>query len=70
MSKYEEIVDSKVSDEFCKVIETGDRDEFTKQINELLKDGWKVSSTSCGFVNSEAYDFCNYYHAILLKNHE
>ena len=42
-----------------------DEDDFTKQINELLKRGWVILSTSCGFVNSEAYDFQGCYQAIV-----
>lgn len=50
-----------------KVIDSSDIDEFEKDINELLVKGFKISSTSCGFVNSEIYDFCHCYQAILLK---
>lgn len=46
-------------------IHRADEDDFTKQTNELLKEGWKILSTSCGFVNSESYDFCGVYQAIL-----
>lgn len=50
-----------------KVINLSDESEFELMVNAWLKEGWKVSSTSCGFVNSEAYDFCGCYQAILIK---
>jgi len=46
-------------------ISRSDEDQFTKDINELLDLGWQVLSTSCGFVDSEKYDFCGSYQAIL-----
>ena len=46
-------------------ISRSDEDQFTKDVNELLVLGWEILSTSCGFVNSEQYDFCGSYQAIL-----
>ena len=50
-----------------KVVETDDKTEFEKECNELVEDGYKLNSSSCGFVNSEAYDFCTIYQAIFIK---
>lgn len=50
-----------------KVVEESKPNVFEEKVNELLKMGYKISSTSCGFVNSEAYDFCSVYQAILIK---
>mgnify|MGYP000947344460 FL=1 len=50
-----------------KVVDESKPDVFEEKVNELLKMGYKISSTSCGFVNSEAYDFCSVYQAILIK---
>lgn len=50
-----------------KVVDETEINVFETKVNELLKMGYKISSTSCGFVNSEAYDFCSVYQAILIK---
>ena len=50
-----------------KSIHMSDEVEFERVVNGFLKDGWTVSSISCGFVNSELYDFCGCYQAILIK---
>lgn len=50
-----------------KCIESSDCDKFQDEVNNYLLDGWKISSTYCGFVQSEQYDFCSSYHAILIK---
>ena len=50
-----------------KVYESSNESEFEAYVNAMLKDGWQISSTSCGFVNSENYDFCSSYHAVLVK---
>lgn len=49
-------------------IESSDCDKFEAQVNDLLSDGYRISSTSCGFVSSEQYDFCSSYHAVLVIN--
>lgn len=51
-----------------KVLNITDETEFETNINSYLKEGWKISSTSCGFINSEAYDFCTSFQAILTKS--
>ena len=53
--------------ETIKTIHCNDETKFDEQVNALLQDGWKISSTYCGFVQSESYDFCGSYHAILIK---
>lgn len=50
-----------------KVVESGDKDKFEDEVNDLLNDGWKLISTNCGFANSEEYDFCSVYQAILKR---
>ena len=40
---------------------------FEKRVNECLEQGYKILSTDCGFCNSEQYDFCNSWMAILIK---
>lgn len=50
-----------------KTINTPDENKFESKCNELLTDGWKILSTSCGFANSEKYDFCSVWQAILVK---
>lgn len=49
-----------------KIINMTDEDDFTKAVNEALSNGYKISSTDCGFINSEQYDFCSSYMAILV----
>jgi len=43
-------------------------DNFEKEVNEFLQNGYLISSTSCGFANSESYDFCGVYRAILITH--
>ena len=50
-----------------KVVENSDETKFETECNKLIQDGYKISSTSCGIINSEAYDFCTFYQAILVK---
>ncbi len=49
------------------VIDSSDGDSFSKEVNEHLAKGWDVSSTSCGFVDSEEYSFCMSLQAILIR---
>lgn len=51
-----------------KVISQNDQDDFENKVNKLIKDGYKIIASSCGFVNSENYDFADWYQAILEKN--
>lgn len=49
------------------VVELTDSQKFEDVCNGYLSDGYIVSSTSCGFANSEKYDFCSCYHAVLIR---
>lgn len=53
-----------------KVIEENNKINFESEVNYYLDIGYKISSTNCGFVNSEVYDFCSCYQAILVKEEE
>jgi len=48
-------------------IEESSNSDFEKMVNAFLEDGYKISSTSCGFANSENYDFAGRWQAILVK---
>ncbi len=52
------------------IVSLSDEDAFTSEVNRLLSEGWQIHSSSCGFVNSESYDFCNSYQAIMIKHDE
>ena len=41
--------------------------QFEYMVNGYLQDGYKILSTSCGFLNSENYDFIDVWQAILYK---
>ena len=41
--------------------------DFEYMVNEYLEEGYKLSSSNCGFINSEAYDFVDVWQAILYK---
>jgi hypothetical protein len=45
--------------------ETG-KDTFQKLCAKLVEDGYKLSSSSCGFVNSKEYDFQDAFFAIFV----
>lgn len=49
------------------VIEANSKTEFIGKVNFNLERGYRISSTSCGFVDSEEYDYCSIYQAILVK---
>lgn len=48
-----------------KIVEDSDKDKFEKEVNSLLSEGYRLSSSYCGFIQSENYDFCSSYHAVL-----
>lgn len=50
-----------------KVIENSDLVKFESEVQIYLDQGFKINSSSCGFVQSESYDFCSCYQAILIK---
>ena len=39
---------------------------FEQKSERIVNDGYKVLSTSCGFVNSADYDYCEVYQAIFI----
>ncbi len=50
-------------------ISENDENKFKEKIRELINEGYKVSSTSCGYVSEvggNVYD-CEYWMAILIK---
>jgi len=50
-----------------KVLETSNPTSFENQLKELISTGYELKSSSVGFVNSEKYDFCGSYQALLVK---
>ena len=56
-AKYEKI----------EVVNTSDEKWFVKNINTYLKEGWEILSTHIGYGNSDAYNFCGCYMAIIAK---
>jgi hypothetical protein len=48
------------------VVASSDPDEFENKCSELLGSGYTLSSSSCGFVNSIEYDFCDSWHAVFV----
>ena len=55
-------------DQEIKVLNITDESEFENTVNGFLAEGWKVSSISYGFVNSENYDPCASFQAILTRD--
>lgn len=45
-------------------------DEFKRQVNDLLQDGFKLSSSSCNTYQYEDYPEQTYWTAILIKEGE
>lgn len=52
------------------VLELGDPEKFERQGELLISRGYRLHSSSCGFVQSERYDFCSSYHGIFLKSRD
>lgn len=50
-----------------KIITGNNQDEFAENVQEFLNDGFEIKSCNCGFINSEQYDFADYFQAILVK---
>lgn len=50
-----------------KIIETNSANEFKTDVEDLLNKGYKILSTNITVINSEAYDFCSCYQAMMLK---
>lgn len=53
-----------------RVITGNDQNNFEADVQELLNEGFKIKACNCGFINSEQYDFADYYQAILVKEGE
>lgn len=50
-------------------VSENNNNEFINKVNDLLDDGYKILSTSCGYVGevgNSVYD-CEYWMAILIK---
>lgn len=50
------------------VVDKSDKDEFEIEVNTMMENGYKLSSSDCGYigeVGSSVYD-CNYYMAIMV----
>lgn len=55
-----------------KTIDTNDGADFERKAKELFKDGYKLSSSSCGYVGEvggNVYD-CNFWMGIFIKESE
>jgi len=50
----------------CIVVEWSSASDFEDEVNALLKDGYTVLSSNCGFIDSENYNFASSFMAILL----
>lgn len=50
-----------------KVINLSDEAEFENILNAYLEEGWRIPSTSCGFLDSENYNFQTSFQAILAR---
>ncbi len=50
-----------------KIIDTTNAEDFETKVNEYLEQGYKIISSNIGFVNSDKYDFCSCYQAMMLK---
>ncbi len=53
-----------------KTIESIKKDSFEKEVNQYLREGWRVVSSSCGFIDSEEYAFASVWQVILVKEEE
>lgn len=49
------------------VVESGNEKEFEGRCDELIQEGYEMKAASCGFLNSEAYNFSSSYQAIFVK---
>ena len=48
------------------VVDYAELNQFQAACEDLVKKGYKVNSSNCGFLNSEAYSFCASYQAIFV----
>ena len=49
-----------------KTVESSDKVDFENACAELYKLGYVLSSSNCGFVDSQEYGFCSCYHAVFV----
>jgi len=47
-------------------VNTSYEDLFEKRCNNLISEGYRLSSSSCGFVQSKEYDFQSVWQAIFV----
>lgn len=52
------------------VLEEHDPGKFEEKCEGLVGLGYKLSSSSCGFLDSKAYDFCGSFQAIFVLPEE
>ena len=51
-------------------VESCDKKKFEDEVNELLSQGYKMCTCSCGFIDNERYDFCSSYQAVLIVDND
>ena len=54
-------------EKYIVAVSENDAQKFEKKCDELIEQGYKVQSTSCGFVNHTEYNFCDVWQAIFIK---
>ena len=52
------------------VINESSEAQFAAILNDYLANGYEILSSSVGFANSEQYDFCGVYQALLQKKED
>ena len=52
------------------IVNEQDEKVFEDKSNKLLEKGYDLISSSCGFVDSPSYDFCNVYQAMFIITFE
>lgn len=50
------------------ILDESDAIKFENKCEILIKSGYTIHASSCGFVNSAEYDFCPSYQAVFVKN--
>jgi hypothetical protein len=48
------------------VLDSSDTEAFEDDCNALVRDGYVMSSSSCGHVDSAEYDFCATFQAVFV----
>lgn len=62
-----QFIDSNNKEKPVLTINTNNEVEFLNFCNASIKQGYKLLSSSCGFLNSEYYDFRSSWQAVLVK---